>query len=267
MSRGLEATKIAESALNALQPVELHAVETESKTESLNKSLNTTVQVNTPRNIATNLNPYEAASNLSFALEKSDASGFVDQSKELKNNQINASSNQINANSNFLVNLEEEETDMENGPKFEEPATAPVVHNMETSFKLQNEVSSKSAEFEKSLIDIQINEAPTTSNTSSVDTSLPKSTQQIPDRKDVTDGNDVSSKNQNIEVSVNMATVNNAGNKINKKDVANTIVNNDSPGTKDINNTSSEFNDDFDDDFDDAFVSSDTTGGFEEMLA
>ena len=266
MSRGLEATKIAESALNALQPVELHAVETESKMESLDKSLNTTVQVNTPRNIATNLSPYEAASNLSFALEKSDVPGFANQPEEIKNNQINASSNQINASSNFLVNLEEEEINMEDGPKFEKPAPAPVVHNMETSFKLQNEVSSKPVEFEKPLIDVQTNGIPTIIDTSSVDTSLPKSTQQILDRKDVTDGNDVSSKKQDIEVTVNIATVNNAGNKINKKDVANTIVNNDSPGAKDINSTSSEFNEDFDDDFDDAFVSSDTTGGFEEML-
>ena len=266
MSRGLEATKIAESALNALQPVELHAVETESKTEPLNKALNTTVQVNTPRNMATNLSPYEAASNLSFALEKSDVSGFVDQPEEIKNSQINASSNQINANSNFLVNLEIEEINMENGPTFEEPAPAPVVHNMETSFKLQNEVSSMPLAFDNSVVDVQTNDAPTILNTSSVDSSLPKSTQQIPDRKDVIDGNDTSSKNQNIEVSVNMATVNNAGNKINEKDVANTIVNNDFPGTENIKSTSSEFNDDFDDDFDDAFVSSDTTGGFEEML-
>ena len=266
MSRGLEATKIAESALNALQPVELHAVETESKTEPLNKALNTTVQVNTPRNIATNLSPYEAASNLSFALEKSDVSGFVDQPEEIKNSQINASSNQINANSDFLVNLEIEGINMKNGPKFEEPAPAPVVHNMETSFKLQNEVSSMPLAFDNSVIDVQINDAPAILNTSRVDTSLPKSTQQIPDRKDVTDGNDVSSNNQNIEVSVNMATVSNAGNKINKKDVANTIANNDFPGKEDIKSTSSEFNDDFDDDFDNAFVSSDTTGGFEEML-
>ena len=49
MSRGLEATQIAESALDALQPVQLHAVKTESKTKTLNRSLNTTLQVNDPR--------------------------------------------------------------------------------------------------------------------------------------------------------------------------------------------------------------------------
>ena len=101
MSRGLEATQIAESALDALQPVQLHAVKTESKTKTLNRSLNTTLQVNDSRNIATNLSPYEAASNLSFTLEKSNFSGFVNQAEV-------ARSNQINANANVLINLEEE---------------------------------------------------------------------------------------------------------------------------------------------------------------
>ena len=258
MSRGLEATKIAESALNALQPVELHAVKTETKAKPLNKSLNATVQVNDARNIATNLSPYEAASNLSFALEKSDVSGFVDQTKVARSNQIKA---------NVLINLEEGKMNMDNGFRFADLTPVSVVHNMETSFKLQNKLSGNPMEFKKSVTDLQINEALITLNTSSVDTFSPKLTQQIPDRKDVTDGNDVSSKGQNKEVSVSMAKVNNVGNKINKKVVANTNLNNDFPGTKHISITSSEFNDDFDDDFGDTFVSSDNAGSFEEMLA
>ena len=245
MSRGLEATQIAESALDALQPVQLHAVKTESKTKTLNRSLNTTLQVNDPRNIATNLSPYEAASNLSFTLEKSNLSGFVNQADV-------ARSNQINANANVLINLEEEKMNMDNGFIFEELAPVSVVHNMETSFKLQNEVSGSPIELKKSVTDLQLNEALTTLNTSRVDTSPPTLTQHIPYRKDVTNANDLSSE---------------AENKINKKDVANNNSNNDFSGTKHISNTSSDFNNDFDVDFDDAFVSSDTTGGFEEMLA
>ena len=260
MSRGLEATKIAESALNALRPAQLHPVKTESKAEPLNKSLNTTMQVNTPRNISTNLSPYEAANNLSFALENDIVSGVEDQTKEIKINQIKTTSN-------VLINLEEEEMNLDNGLKFEEPVSAPVAQNMETLFKLQKKISSKAVEFEESVRDVQVNEAPIALNAISVNTSLPKSTQQISDRKDATDGNGVSPKSQNVEVSLNIEKLKIVENEINKKDVANTNLNNDSPGTKNIDNTSLQFNDDLDDDFDDTFVSSDTTGGFEEMLA
>ena len=86
---------------------------------------------------------------------------------------------------------------MDNGFIFRELAPVSVVHNMETSFKLQNEVSGNPNELKKSVTDLQINEALTTLNTSSVDTSPSTLTQHIPYRKDVTNANDVSSEAEN----------------------------------------------------------------------